>query len=324
MKRGDLTYKEPVQLVLEFFISDEEEDHKYSQSIELYDSIPKYVWGKVQRSPEGFLPTLRRAFTHRKVEYEVEISPARIVLKNGKEREYYPGVREELVEDALRKIATEGRLRRTENGGCGVDFSLYELKKELARTGHTYSLTQIKESLTICKRANIVLYIKGNGNKIEADRTLFSDLVFAEKDDWKKGKRAYVEFNPLVTKSIKQKTFRQINYERSMQITSSLARWLHKRMSHNYKQAQSFSNYYTINLTTIVRDSGISHKRLGDSRKAVVQAMDELKTHDVLYQYTEDSVKGGRQLLDVKFTLTPTLVFSREMKRANKLVTMLG
>ena len=51
--------------------------------------------------------------------------------------DYYPGTREELVEDALRKIASRqssGFMQQKPSEASGVLFSLYELMAELAET----------------------------------------------------------------------------------------------------------------------------------------------------------------------------------------------
>jgi hypothetical protein len=319
MSRSISTLKEPEQLIFDFFIEQDEEDQKYSQSIELYDAIPKYYWGKQQRDDRGGLPILKRVFKHKNLEYEVQIRPARLIIK-GEEKHFYPGVREELVEDALRKIATEGRVRKVENL-YGLEFSLHELKKELDRTGHNYSKVQIKEALTICNGTGITLICKSGGNSIEMMETLFPSLILVSREKWIESKqRAVVRFNTLVTRSIEQRSFRQINYERSMKLASSLARWIHKRMSHNYRQAQSFQNTYTIHLSTIIRDSGIvAYKRKSDSKKYVLKVLAELVKEDVIYKFDEENIKKGRLLVDVKFILNPTMIFSGEMKRANAL-----
>ncbi len=247
-------YSEPEQLVLDFFIQEDQEGHKYSQSIELYDAIPKYFWGKPPRDSGGYLPILRREFKHKGVAYEVEIFPARLSKKvKGVEieQEYYPGAREEIIEDALRKIATDSRAQRIDKR-YGLRFSLSELKKELKRTGHAFNNAQIKDALKICAGSKIELKSKSNGAKMAVTQSIFPLYGAVEREDWLKTKAQFaVEFHTLVTRSIEQNTFRQINYERSMRISNSLARWLHKRMSHNYRQAQTFSNAYTITLSTI-------------------------------------------------------------------------
>ena len=318
-------YREPVQLAFEFYIQEENDAKKYSHSIELYDAIPKYHWGKVQRDSGGHLPTLVRTFKHKGLEYEAEITPARIRKRGEGEREYYPSAREEFVEDALRKIATAGRARQI-NKRYGLEFTLYELMKELERTGHSYSLNQIKDALNICSKTNITLTCKSGGDSLKVNQPMFPLLVLAKRKDWIEGKqRAVVDFNDLVTKSIEQQTFRQINYERSMKLTSALARWLHKRMSHNYTQASCFANTYSITLTTIIRDSGMTpYKRLSDSRKYIKKSIQELLRPDVIYKYDENATKEGNKLVDVKFSLSPTVTFTSEMKRANAKRKSLG
>jgi hypothetical protein len=330
-------YREPEQLELDLFFVDQDTDgHKYSQSIELYDAVPKYVWGRQPRDPSGHLGILYRVFRHGAHEYEAEINPARIRKKvKGVEIElsFYPGVREELVEDALRKLATEGRAQRIDKQ-YGVRFSLSELKRELERTGHSYNTSQLKEALEICSKASLKLTRKSDGAIASQTQTIFPQYTEAKRANWIESKTQFaVEFHGLVTKSIEQKSFRQINYERSMQLSNALARWLHKRMSHNYRQAQAFSNTYTLGLATIVRDSGMTARaRVSDNRKAVRKALEELKkppqhqgeeSQQVIFQWEEEEIKEGRSLLDVKFHLQPSLVFTQEMKRANAKTKMI-
>jgi hypothetical protein len=321
-------YIEPEQLVLDFFIQEEDDGQKYSHTIELYDAIPKYFWGKQPRDANGYLPTLNREFKHRDVSYTVEVLPARITKKiKGKqvEQEYYPGAKEEIIEDALRKIATESRAERVDNQ-YGLRFSLRELKKELDRTGHSFNNNQIKEALKICARSKIEIKSKKNGSKVAVNQSIFPFYAEATREDWLESKAQFcVAFHSLVTKSIEQKSYRQVNYEKSMKISNALARWLHKRMSHNYRQAQTFANDYGIKLTTILRDSGMTPRaRLSDSRKAVKMALEELKQQDVLFLWEELESKNGRKLSDVKFVLRPTIIFSQEMKRANAKTKLIG
>ena len=82
--------------------------------------------------------------------------------------DYYPGTREELVEDALRKIAScqfSGFMQQIPTETSGVLFSLYELMAELAETGHTFSYQQIIESLTVLRLSHIDIYKEGSNGK---------------------------------------------------------------------------------------------------------------------------------------------------------------
>ena len=102
---------QPKQLSL--FGSFISEDDKYSNTIELYDAIPKYFASSKQmeelREGGKYLPILERKFKHKGEDYAVNITPARIKDQHGNEKEYYPTEREELVEEALKKIASDQR-----------------------------------------------------------------------------------------------------------------------------------------------------------------------------------------------------------------------
>ena len=129
----------PQQLQLfQTFLPDD--DERYSNTIELYDAIPKYFTNP--RAMEGmrqdgkYLPELERSFRHRNETYRVTIYPARVKDHAGQVKEYYPGPREELVEDALRKIACDHMNGVYLDDKAGVQFTLYELKQELKGYGH--------------------------------------------------------------------------------------------------------------------------------------------------------------------------------------------
>ena len=77
----------PEQLVLfQTFLSDEDDnghgDEKYSNTIELYDAVPKYFSNPRlmdrMRKDGKYLPMLERLFKHRGEMYTVKIWPARL------------------------------------------------------------------------------------------------------------------------------------------------------------------------------------------------------------------------------------------------------
>jgi len=97
----------------------------------------------------------------------------------------------------------------------------------------------------------------------------------------------------------------------------ALARWLHKRMSHNYTQAH-FLSPYEIKLSTIIRDSGVKrYERLPNNLTQVKKALEELKLKGVIATYKEEKVSEKRKLIDVKFTISPHPTFTGEVKHAN-------
>src|SRR5262252_2758089 len=80
---------------------------------------------------------------------------------------------------------------------------------------------------------------------------IFPTLLLASKEDWlenPKKVKCYVQFNPLVTASINQITYRQFDYAKYMEYKHRLSRWLHKRLCHNYIQASLFNRPCTCTL----------------------------------------------------------------------------
>lgn len=297
------------------------EDKKYSNSIELYDFIPKYHWGKVKRINGKFLDALEREFECRGVQYKVKIKPASVEDKDGVERYYYPSQREELVEDALRKLACEGQGLFLDDQ-AGVVFSLYELEQELQRMGHSYNKAQIKDALLICAQANIVVTTPDGKSVIVS--SLFETLGLQSREDWKghgQKTKCFVRFNTLVTNSIKNKLFRQLNYEKSMSYKSVIARQLHKRMSHHFTQA-SVTNNYSIMLSTIIRDFGLTaYEKLPNNLREVKKALKEMQEKEVVLNYKIEPVLDAKRkgkMLDAKLTIQPHFRFCGEMKKANE------
>jgi len=224
-KERTLAKLQPTQLALfQMFVP---EDDKYSNTIELYDAIPKYFTNKrqmaeIREGPEGreiYLPTLEREFKHQDVPYILKIKPARAENRHGNELEYYPSEQEELVEEALRKLACD-RLNGVYLGpGAGVQFTMYELREELRKRGHSMSHDELKRSLLICRSAGLYIERKGGEREVILDSSIFPTVMISSRRDWKadpKNARCYVQFNPLVTASIEVLTFRQFDYETLM------------------------------------------------------------------------------------------------------------
>ncbi|HZM25541.1 MAG TPA: hypothetical protein VFC02_27575, partial [Anaerolineales bacterium] len=204
---------------------------------------------------------------------------------------------------------------------AGVTFSLYQLRKELQRMGHGYNLIDIKDALLVC--ANTKIEVESEDGEAIVVSSLFQIVGLKNRSDWVqqgKNSKAYVMFNPLVTFSIINKRFRQINYHKCMSYKKNLARWIHKRISHNYIQA-SLVNTYTILLSTIIRDSCMkSYKEIRNNVSQVEDALEEMKKGDVILDYKIERIYGGRRnkIADAKFILSPSPEFVSDMKRANK------
>lgn len=308
----------PVQLQLFEYLQPDES--RYSNTVELYDFMPKYHWGKTERINGKFLETLEREFECKNVKYKIEVAPAVIKDRDGVNRYHYPSKREELVEDALRRFATAQQGIFLDDR-ASVTFSLYQLQQELKRNGHSYSKDQIKDALLICAKTSITVTTQDGAAVLVSN--LFETLYLQSREDWQrtgKKSKAFVRFNSLVSESIKRGAFRQLDYEKAMSYTSVIARQLHKRMSHHYTQA-SITHPYHIMLSTIIRDFGLAeYERPSLNFNQVIKALDEMRAKDVLLTYKVEKTNAPNQrnkLLDAKFTLTPHLHFANEIKNAN-------
>jgi hypothetical protein len=308
-----LEYKQtkPFQLSLFDLLENEKE---FSHTIELYDFMPKFVWGKVERVAGVFLHSIEREFECRGKKYFLTIIPASIKDGNGKEKYYYPAKREEVVEDALRKIMAEGQGIFLD-GEAGVSFTIYRLQKELQDNGHSYHRQQIKDALNVLTRTTLEL--KSESGSVEFTFHPIEAIGFNGEDE---ETQTFVKFSPLVTKSIKDRTFRLFNYEKVMSYKSVIARQLHKRMAHHYTQA-SLTDPYTILLTTVIRDFGITrYKQIKDNLREVEIAIEEMKSKNVVINHKVDKIierSPRTKVSDARFVIQPHFSFVNEVKRAN-------
>lgn len=310
----------PSQLEL-FNIKDSDVTNKenYSQSIKIYDIMPKYYFGNMERKKIDdieALPNLIREFEIKDSMYSLTISPASLTDKNtGKTIHYYPSQREELVEDAIRRLATQ-RQGIFLDDDAAVKFTFYELAAELKRMGHGYKIDQIKQAIEVCSNSIIKVSTK-SGNEVSGSSPIFPFVTMETKEDGAEKNRVIVMFHPLVTKSIKDRTYRLVNYRKLMSYKTSLARWIHRRISYNITQA-SVKKSYPILMSTIIRDSGMkSYQKNSNALRQICKSFDEMKELDVLEKYDVEKRFKGRKIEDVLFNLYVTSSFEKDAIKAN-------
>ena len=94
---------------------------------------------------------------------------------------FYPSVREEIIEDVLRKFATDAKRNEFLDDRLSVKFTLYDLWKELRKTGHTYNYSKIKESLQIL--ANTKLEIVNENKELIFSSTMLETFGVVDCND---------------------------------------------------------------------------------------------------------------------------------------------
>lgn len=294
----------------------------YSNSIELYDTMPKYHIGGAKRTKDDkveALPIISRVFFHRQKQHKLEILPAAILdKKTGKTIYYYPSQREELVEDVLRKIATQKNRTRQNEDKIGVAFTYYEVQQELIKKGHGYSILEIKLAIDIMSKAGLVV----KDDKQISITSNFFTTVGKEEKDLRGKERVVVMFHPLVSRAVNSGNYRLFNYDKLMQMKMSLARWLHRRISHMFSQA-TVNNPYEILLSTIVQDSGMkSYSTISERIRQVEKALKELEDARIIYRFDVRTDKVKNKILDVLYSLYMTEEFVADAKKANKLTNL--
>ena len=313
-----------------FLANTDEQRDRLSNAMDLWDSVPRYSMSRQAmnkaRIQDEFLREHEMEFHYRGRTYARVIFPARVIDLDGKYRDHYPSATEELVEDALRKIATEQKAGYFDkaNSGSGVRFTLHALRKELAKRGHARSYQQIVLALNILSGTTIQISVRDAYNKWEAltRSTYLPHLAAVSRAKLREDPEAkwVVQFHPLVTNSIDQVTYRQYNYALMMSHSTQLARWLHKQLVLKNTFAEERKGF-EMRLSTIKRDSGLleGYKRRRDGVDALEAAFTELTERGVLKSYKRQDALGPRgKLLDVIFDLYPNADFVYEVKAANK------
>jgi hypothetical protein len=318
-----------LSLFQNFLCNNDEERQRFSNAIDLWDSVPRYSVNRQAmtkaRANEKFLDNHQVTFHYKGRTYTSTISPARVTDLDGKTRDFYPSATEELVEDALRKLAIEQQAGFFDkpNYRSGVVFSMYALREELRMRGHSRSYQEVRLALDILSGSIIEIASQDQGKgELLIKAPYLPSIVAASRSrlrDDPKAKWA-VQFHPLVTGSIDKITYRQFNYHAMMSHSTQLARWLHKQLVLKY----TFADYmkpFEMRFSTIKRDSALlgGYSRERDAIEAVAVAFNELKQRDILSSIERKDVTGPRKkILDSVFTIWPSIDFVREAKAANK------
>ncbi len=307
---------------------------KYSGTVELYDILPKYFHDDVEplRIKGKYLDIVKRDFVYKKQGMVLKLTPASLEQKDGSTKAFFPTQREEIIEDVLRKFATDSNRNEFLDDRLSVRFTLYDLWKELKKIKHEYNYSQIREALEILNKTN--LEIKTENEEITFSSNMFESFGIVNKnkeeidfdddsDNEKKRENAsknivyFVRFNSLVSNSIKDKSWRIINYDQCMQYKRAVSRWLHKRISHLFL-ARKIELPYNILLSTIIRDSGMTkYARITDNMIQVQKCLAEMISIGSIDRYVMEKIyseERKNKLEDVKFLIYVSHTFFDDMK----------
>lgn len=289
----------------------------YSQTIELYDFMPRFVFGHqadLRKKFNGLLPAMVREFECRGVPFKLTLAPATIVQPNGESVAHYPGADEDILEMVLRKMYIEDN-PRFYDGQPGMTFTVNSIRKELKRQGKTRSHTQVIESLLILKGSQI------SCQNLKTKTTLIFnpiDVLSFKKDD-DPDTPCYLIFSGIVTEALDNLYFRRFNYKKVVAYKTNIARLLHRRISHHFTQSNP-NLTYGVNFSTLLRDFGLEYPSLAKAFIKLKEALKEMKDANVIQEFTCEPICNGqdpRKIDDYFIKIIPTKAFSFEVKNSN-------
>lgn len=321
-------------------------DDDYSNSVELYDALPKYVHGRNAIIREQDLPAenhvIERQFTHpikidgRNVKQAcyLRLSPATIIRKKAgkKERFYaYPSYREMLVEDAVRKLAIDVEGNATlKDGVVGCRFTVRQIRRILADAGHQMKHEEVTEAINVLNKCHMEYgFIEDDGKtRVSGKSALFPEVYVRTADDvGGDDTLSAVMFHELVNRSIRNRAFRSYDFSKCIKYKSGVTNYLHKRLSMRFIQAAK-DNSYRMGLMEFVQSCGVNETMpLKEQVRTVKEALDELKRNDVVSSYLATPVPDPydrRKRLDMVFDIQVTDDFVQKTIRINSFSKRLG
>ena len=303
-------------------------DHEHlSNVIELWDAAPKYV-SAAKRDADTIhqLDYLEREFQWRGQTFKLLVIPATLIRQDGSAYRRFPTAREELVEAALRKISilqTHGFVGEDEKQTVlGAKFSLSMLRKELARHGHDIHFDALLESLMILSRCHVEISVNEPKRKAIRQSSILSSLEGVSRSDWLACPESLwsARFHPMVSQGLCAYTYRQFDYDTMMGYRTALARWLHRHMASDCRNA-GIMHPVKISLSYAIANSGLpNHARMRDRAKVMEEAIMELKSaaRPPIVTHETNQIIEGRTVTDVHYVLYPSPAFIGTVKAANR------
>lgn len=296
--------------------------------VEIYDAVPRFFDSKTVTDLSQMVRNASGCV--RKINFEVTVTAATLQaqvkvpstegakIKVTRNLVFFPGVREEFVEKAIRKISTYSSTISGKR--CTVRFSLYELKKELSIFGHDFKYSEIREALQILTMARIqIVTVDIDGSSIDMTSGYLNNLDIRSPSkrskyyDPKAGPdqaRCEVDLHPLISLKISQGQFRMYQYGIDMTLSSVFSRHLLRHLSIVWTNA-SEERAFTVSLMDFIQNvlARAPDKRIHNDYRKLDEAVKELSRVGILKPGTVPvPVKApkGNGYSDYNFTIFPT------------------
>lgn len=323
-----------------FAATDEAEN---SRTLAFWDVIPWHLISHQRHGRPAKIMTFHGVKVDDRQEVTVHLTPA--ILPSSDEskenRVIFPGVREELVERALRKIAvhnlTATKLHTSpqdNSKAVTIVFSLHQLRQELISTGHDFRFDEIREALHVMQRCHVAVesqagsFVHGKAGPILPTFEFFADP--SDQD----GKRTLCRaaFHPLASAAILGELYYPINYVRVMALTQPLARWVTNLLNVRFRYATrgiaEKKRSFRLTLKRVLTDSGMQPEaRMRDNVERVREAIKELQqsgflerglTMEQIETLKYEKTAGRPKISGAEWELYPSDRFAREIIDGNQ------
>ena len=330
-----------IELFSSWFATADEAEN--SRTLAFWDVIPWRLLSHKRNGRPAKIITFRGVKVDDRQDVTVHLTPALLPATNetGENRVLFPGVREELVERALRKIAvhnlTSTRLQanpQDNSQAVAIVFSLHQLRQELISTGHEFKLEEIREALSVMQRCHVAVecqgdsFVHGKAGPILPTFEFFADPADAD------GKRTLcrASFHPLASAAILGELYYPINYVRVMTLVHPLARWITNLLNVRFRYATrgiaDQKRSFRLTLKRILTDSGMQPEpRMRDNIDRVREAIRELQKNGFLdagmpleriETLKHERTAGRPKIAGAEWELFPSDRFAREIIDGNQ------
>lgn len=307
-----------------------EERNVLSNAIHFWDQVPKYSAEYLhQQNP---LPDVHeRDFVFNNKSLHMALFPGTIYRREPRTGEKkttrrYPGAKEQAVEQALVKIATDQAEMQEVQGRVlyQVTFSIKALRKVLVSLGSTCSHQQVKESLEILS-TSVLTISDENDKRIQRSAILpgFTCISATGQATTHPEAQWMVTLHPLVAHSIRNATYRQYNMTRFAG-HRSYGVYLLRQIILNATNISSAHPYSISYMELQNLTSGLNYARPADGLKHLEKEISRMKDSGCILDYKREDVyasgrsRGRPAVIDATFTLYPSESLIAEVKASSR------
>ncbi|GEK10804.1 hypothetical protein HUZ36_14420 [Pseudoalteromonas sp. McH1-7] len=315
----------------------------YANAVEFLACIPRFLRKKKNwaRFSEVDTAVVKFETTHDNIDYEIQMSPATIERKgkDGDTEEVFiwPGDREEKVEAAIMRIASDGgllqangRYQRDDNRPVyGCYFSVHRIQKELEKIGKSAHPDDIKEAIEVMSKSALqIRSLSGNGQDVqEFSSAVFPQKYISGKATGHRDDKCYVTFHPLLNAAIEAMRYRPYQFAQ-VEMQKGLSRYIHMRLMMRFTYAAA-GKTYSLRVRKLLNDYGklpasevISRAQLNNCGRDVNSACNKLVDSKVLQKFTKTAIRKDGEIVDYEITFYPHEEFNAAQLQNNKLNKM--